>query len=139
MVLPPLVRRVVAALLAPWFAVVAADPAAVHRCDMHMAPVAAQAAAVAMPMGHDHAAMMRHADGHQADRHGTSNTPPASHHCTCPGGCCASAPVAVQVTPELTWVPVFVLRGAPVSPTISAPVSDAEHVLPFANGPPSRV
>jgi hypothetical protein len=124
-------RRSVAALFAPWLMVVMAEPAALHTCAMHaghmvrMADMAASADA-----GH-------HMDAPDADQ--APGTPEhSSHHCTCLGGCCAASPVATPSAPELSWVPVEHRRGDSPIADEQRPAISAEHVLPFANGPPAR-
>ena len=114
-------RRLVAALLALWFAVVATEGARVHACAMH-----GGSAAVA---GHDgHGA---HA-GHGAPAHGQQ-----PHQCTCPDTSCGTAIVALA-TPRLTAH--FGIAVADVEAVFS-PASGRRpipppHLTPFANGPP---
>ena len=121
--------RVLAAVFAPWFAIVMAEPAALHQCAMH----AGHAVHVAAPaMGHAHG-MQAHGDDTPAHAPGEDS---AARYCTCLGGCCAAAPVAVPVASELSRIPSQVRavpRPHPVEEVVSAA---AEHLLPFANGPP---
>jgi hypothetical protein len=109
-------RRLLAVLLAIWFPLYAAEPAALVACPMH---------------GASHTAAAEHhapAGSHDA---------PASHHCTCLGECCAST-VALSA-PEIiaSFVPATVVaERAVVQVATSHAPRVAEHALPFATAPP---
>jgi hypothetical protein len=136
--------RLFAALFAPWFAFVVAEPVPLHDCPVHSAhavsgvsALAPDAASHAMMMAHgemDHAAMQESAPAEH--HHGSEH---AGHHqCCCLGMSCASAIVALAPAPlPLAWVPVEVVRNVPRPAAIPLAPSGADHVLPFANGPPA--
>lgn len=120
--------RVFAAVLAPWCALVMAEPMALHECAMHSGRGVQASAAAHM---HGRTPVAEHAPAH-----GSSHDGPA-RHCTCLGGCCAAAILALPGVVELSVAPVSV-RAARVADTadrIALPV--AGHLLPFANGPPA--
>lgn len=118
------VARLFAAVLAPWFALVMAEPAALHQCAMHsrhgVTTMASQHAT------HAHAVPVRAPDPDQTAR-----------HCTCLGGCCAAAPVAVPGAVEFSFAPASVRSGRSAQPAEQFAPAAAEHLLPFANGPPA--
>jgi hypothetical protein len=138
-------RRLVAALIAPWFAVTAAVPAAAHQCAMHSGGARAahaEHAALSSHAGHAGHAMSGHqmtAEQHAAMPH---DTPAPSHPaaCTCDDGCCVVAAVAAPpANLELSFAPASVRREpAPVGGTIVVATA-TPYALPFANGPPARV
>jgi hypothetical protein len=134
--------RLFAALFAPWFAVVVAEPVPLHDCPMHsLHPAAAHpmASSSVTPAGGRGMSGMAHAGLEQSKsfkEHGLP-THPAHHQCCCMGASCATALAAIARVPHLAWIPVQ-LRSETV-PTFAASFanSSAEHVLPFANGPPA--
>ena len=152
----PRVRRFVAAVFAPWFAVVTVQPAVSHQCAMHSAhhvAAAAHASAPAthtMPDGRVMPATHRMPDGRLmasrqiSDAAPTAPVPaPSRGHdtgCTCDDGCCvAGAAAAPPSTVELAFAPAAVRRAAPLLGTTGVAPLATPHVLPFANGPPARV
>lgn len=137
----PLWSRALAALLAVWFAIVMAEPAALHSCPMHGGP------AVAAASGGHHAAPAPEAAAsiHAAARHGMAHhgapVPAdrgAGHQCTCLGRCAAgvgaAAPAARVVLAQAVETAAARDSGLPDHEYV--PVA-AAHVLPFANGPPT--
>ncbi|MFL5575508.1 MAG: hypothetical protein ACJ79S_06020 [Gemmatimonadaceae bacterium] len=140
----PLWSRAVAALVAIWFAIMMAEPAALHSCPMHggLAVTAAAAgghhhggsvpAALAAPS--EHAAQPQHGAPAPVD-HGAGG-----HQCTCLGQCAmgvgAAAPAAVVALAPV--VETHATRDAGLPDFEYVPVA-AAHVLPFANGPPTVV
>lgn len=125
------VTRVFAALLAPWCAVVMAEPMALHECAMHS--------------GHSgQAAAVSHMHGMSATAATAGNAVPArpghdgaAKYCTCLGGCCAATGASVPSTIELSFAPTVVREARAQAPVALVVPAAAEHVLPFANGPPA--
>jgi hypothetical protein len=125
--------RFFSALFAPWFALSVAEPVALHDCPIHSVhAVASHQMADHIMMadgGMDHAAPPAHRD---ASSHGSHR------QCCCPDSSCASAVVALTSSaPHHAWVPVEIQREVPRAEADSLVPSNAEHVLPFANGPPA--
>jgi hypothetical protein len=148
--------RVFAALFAPWFAVVMAEPASLHTCSEHSlhAVVAAgalidlqtQRAVQMEDAGHaahaEHARLAGHAEHARMHHdHGSADEsmPPAherTHHCTCIGGCCAVQPVSAPASSALSWLPAEVRTEQARPAAEGVRRTAAAHILPFANGPP---
>jgi hypothetical protein len=133
--------RVFAALFAPWFAFVVAEPVPMHDCPVHSAHAAAagptDVASDEMVMAHDgmeHAAMEHAVPAHQ---HGAPGH--AGHHqCCCLGMSCASVIVALVPAPlPLGWLPAEIARVSAWPHADPLGAATADHVLPFANGPPA--
>ncbi len=129
--------RLASVLLAPWLALIFAEPIIVRECTM--AAVASGQVADAGSMdgmpGMGGAAQT----SAPANEHGSPATPPArdlSGLC-CVSGCCASAPVALDAAREIAWLNVEVRHEVPVVATVESALDSADHVLPFANGPPA--
>jgi len=125
--------RLFAALFAPWFAISMAEPVPIHDCPVHPSRVHAMARMSApavdrAPAGAEHSAR---ADRHDAKGHGTA------HQCCCLGACCASAPATIAAPPQLLQCSALPRHEAAYSTTSSTAQTVAEHVLPFANGPPA--
>jgi hypothetical protein len=140
--------RVFAALFAPWFALVVAEPVPLHDCPVHSVhPVSASAVATAASMM-DHAAMDHDGDADmgpsaielavpESHHHGSGH---AGHHqCCCLGMSCASAFVVMTSPPVLAWIPAEVRRTVSWAPAAAFVPVGADYVLPFGNGPPSVV
>ena len=129
------VIRFLAVLFAGWFSVFQAEPAAFHACAMHSAghgAMAAPAAAHPMP-GHE---MMGHAPA-AAPAADDAPAPHTATQCTCPDGCAATGIVALPATTELaTLVAPAEVRDATRPANDGLCGRDADHLLPFANGPP---
>jgi hypothetical protein len=106
-------RRLVAALLATWFAVGATEFRALHRCPVHDG-IAAMAGGAT---GHMHVAP---GGGDQHDRD-------AHHSCNCPGPCCAAGPAMLGTSAEL-----------PAAHFVDAGESPAPAPIPFASGCSAR-
>ncbi len=136
----PLVRRLLATLLAPWLAVVLAMPEAVHTCAMHST-------------GHEHVAEApaptmagmagMHGMSHESAPASASSTSNPGHDtppCTCPEGCCTVASMAtLEVPVSLSWVRVLLDHREPNFPReIASLVTSSDVRLPFANGPPAQ-
>lgn len=143
----PALRRAAAWLLLALFAVVIGEPLRGHACPVHAALGALEASAGAgerhapAGVGHGAHAPMQHAAGHTAG-HMAGEAPAdgghgEQHRCDCLGTCSSVAPV--QVAPSLTLhlVEVGILEAAaPLVPLVPVATS-GDHVLPFANGPPT--
>jgi hypothetical protein len=115
-----LLDRALTALLLVWFAIVLAEPAALHACPMHDVPAQTSAA------GHSHS----HQGPAPQDQH---------RGCTCIGHCSAGTSVAGVPAPSV-WIavtPVSRFRAAFAPATSSAGTAPA-FLLPYANGPPAR-
>ncbi|MEP7345713.1 MAG: hypothetical protein ABI877_10615 [Gemmatimonadaceae bacterium] len=135
----PLWSRALAAVIAPWFALVMAEPAALHTCSVHSGAIpnvtaTAPATASHSMAAHNHGGMNASA---------AEQAPAAPHHggnqCSCLGGCCAPSPVRLDTPSVLSWLPVEVLQERPRAATDEIRASADEYLLPFANGPPTRV
>jgi hypothetical protein len=134
--------RLFAALFAPWFAVVVAEPVPMHDCPQHSLRAAAahtMAASHGTSAGERGTSSLQHSGMEQSNSgRGHDATGQAAHHqCCCIGTCCAAAPASVARAEPLAWVPAT-LR----SETLSGPAewfapTAAPHTLPFANGPPA--
>jgi hypothetical protein len=140
--------RLFAALFAPWFAVVVAEPVPMHDCPMHSVHPAVHSTA------HGAGNAMR-MDGMPAmDEHdvasttGTSNDAPgesaptsahhgAHHQCCCLDCCSAGAAAPVGRAPELSWAPVAIRMAIPRAAAAVVAPAAADYALPFANGPPA--
>jgi uncharacterized protein YcbX len=125
--------RLFAALFAPWFAVVVAEPVPIHNCPIHSVH------AVAAHSMADHTMMADGAMDHAAAPQHQGTPLHGSHkHCCCPDSSCASVAVAfTSSAPQLEWVPEEIQRDVPRSTAVSFVLTSAEHVLPFGNGPPA--
>jgi hypothetical protein len=134
--------RLFAALFAPWFAVVVAEPVPLHDCPMHSQhPAAAHAMASshATPVAALGAPAMPHSGMEQSNGGHEPGAPehPAHHQCCCIGTCCATALAPVARGAQLAWVPAELKsEAAPTAAKSFAPTA-APHALPFANGPPA--
>ena len=126
----PAVSRALAALFAVWFTAYAVEPAALHACDVHDAPHAANTSAAATHADDVHTS-------HSASRDDAQHSDETSC-CTCPGDCAASSPAALATTTALVAVVTTATTDSGLSRHEYVPVA-AQHVLPFANGPPTRV
>ncbi|MBX3132357.1 MAG: hypothetical protein KF689_03065 [Gemmatimonadaceae bacterium] len=139
-------RRTFAVLQALWLALLIAEPANLHACDMHAGGHAAHtgpafaAAAERADATHD-----EHAHhGHHAESLDEDSVPPtpddgAGSACQCLGECCAAAVAALAATPA---IPVAVPVDAP-APRRSAATRAVPRApdlqLPFANAPPAAL
>jgi hypothetical protein len=141
-------RRLVAALFLPWFAVVTAEPAAFHACAMHSVGAAhgnATDVSAGPHRGHAGPAADAHsmAMGHHQSEAAPGTSAPdhgGAVPCTCDSGCCVAAVATTPPTSaELLVVPGTVRREAPLLGSTGVSATATPHVLPFANGPPSRV
>jgi hypothetical protein len=122
--------RLFAAAFAPWLALVMAEPVALHECAMHSGH-GVQATTTAMAHQHGTGA---HADTVPAH---TPSRDAAANYCTCLGGCCAAAAVALPGAVELSFAPASVRAERCAEPCEQAVPAAGEHLLPFANGPPA--
>lgn len=118
-------RRVIGALIAPWFAFVMAGPVALHTCAVHGGM--GHGVGAAHDMG-AHAGMASHAP----------KAPQQQAQCNCIGGCCPAAPVRGETPPTLFVASVQRVAEPPLPPAATLVIATRAHVLPFANGPPSR-
>jgi hypothetical protein len=122
-------------LVAVWFAVFQSEPMVVHACAMHDGGPGHGATGVAAASVVD-----AHADHGSGSR--ASATPPGEDEspdrCTCPGGCTAASAVALPVAAESAITGAGMRDAGSHSrrpETIRTP--GADHVHPFANGPPT--
>src|SRR3712207_1825677 len=113
-------HRAFAALLAVWFAVVTAEPAALHQCPMHDQALAPAAVANATPADHGGYASHVHVTaGQTKPAHDGGQEPSGGHACTCMGQCSATVAVTVPDAEPLAWLAGIVdieprLGSAPV-------------------------
>lgn len=144
--------RITAALVAPWLAFVLAEPVPMHECAVHGihasgshgagsraagAHTAASHAGAGVAHGMDAGMQMPVAQGdHGAQPEGSPDSSGGHRHCSCLGGCCAAAPVTLVGAPELAFAPEQVRAETSVARSAEFAPASAEHVLPFANGPP---
>ena len=131
-------NRTFAAVFAPWFAVVMAEPAALHTCAMHSGHGVPTSAGVAVSGHAAHSLLMEHSTTEAGDD-APSVPHDAGKQCTCLGGCCAAAPVATPAATELSWAPAEIRQQRQELPECGVRATATDHALPFANGPPSRV
>jgi hypothetical protein len=156
--LPSRVRRILTTLWACWFVLLLNEPLQLHACPMHDGPsvVAARAGgetgaghnapkgepahdAAAHVHGSPDAAAMAPASGGAGDgdtRHGDHDGE-GTHSCSCLGHCASSSvSTAIAVPVPFAWL-AGIIDIAPAQPHAHEPAfALAEHVLPFANGPP---
>ena len=115
------------------FAVAVAGPPQWCACPMHGADPHADALAMQMAAaGHDMPASGSHAGGTNDSHH-------AGHQCTCPGGCCASGPVALRTGALLAAPAMHVEAASRIdSPRDAIALAPSVQVaLPYPNAPPS--
>lgn len=131
--------RIAGLLFAAWFAVFQTEPAAVHACAMHDGGSGHGAHGTTSVQGSDSHASHLRAESVGAAHEGSapSQDAPATT-CTCPGGCAAASAAAIPGSTEATIADAVIsdaatLRGQPETLRLV----NAEHVLPFANGPPT--
>ncbi len=123
------VKRVLAAFLLLWFAVVTVEPAALHACPVHSGAVPAAAESSDPHAGHgvSHAATAPGEGGHERQ----------DHQCLCIGDCAAAVAAALlTATPQLTAAVAYPEHSGiaePGVPRIRAPA----FLLPYPNGPPA--
>ena len=136
-------HRLVAGLLALWFAVVATEGARLHACAMHGGSDAAAAvASEAMSAGSAHAGHAAMHGGHAtATVTGDDGAPThggRTHQCTCPDTSCGSAIVALS-TPRLAAHFAIAIAdvSAVFSPEQGRGLVAVPYLTPFANGPPA--
>lgn len=139
-----MIRRAFASFLAVWFAVIAAEPAALHVCAMHGA-----ADAPASPAGHaGHAAPAVHEHGARAaHEHGAPQTQQQTGQqdeeeqpagaCTCLGTCSAVTVASLPEVPVNLAAPLAVRAAVPALPQHrAAPTLVPGLRLPFSTAPP---
>ena len=143
-------RRVLAAVMAPWLALLFAMPEAAHACAMHGGQGHAMVHEASASMAHDMAPGMSHdmsADlaeptAPTAPTAPSSPTPapsPNATHCTCPEGCCTVVVAFAAVPTSLSWVRELLAHRDPQYPRALPSVAlSADVQLPFANGPPAQ-
>ena len=127
-------RRVFALLQAVWLALLIAEPASLHACDMHASGHASHAALAPTTVDDDSA----HAHAHHEN--GPTETDDAEPSpCQCLGNCCAAATASLTAGPEIPAVAL--IAAAPASRDVEtnrcARAPDLQ--LPFANGPPATL
>jgi hypothetical protein len=132
--------RIASALLTPWMVLTAVAPAVGRACPMMQAAhhTGAPGAMPSAPMD----GMPGMAATAPAERNASAPATPmpsGAPCCCCTSGCCASAAVAITPAPEVAVAAIVARRDVqPVAPR-AAESADAEHVLPFANGPPAHL
>ena len=143
-------RRVLAAVMAPWLALLFAMPEAAHACAMHGGQGHAMVHEASASMAHDMAPGMSHdmsADlaaptAPTAPTAPSSPTPapsPNATYCTCPEGCCTVVVAFAAVPTSLSWVRELLAHRDPQYPRALPSVAlSADVQLPFANGPPAQ-
>jgi hypothetical protein len=131
--------RIAGLLFAAWFTVFQTEPAVVHACAMHGAASGHGAHGQLTAAG---ANLSNAADAHTSHEAGAAEpaTPDdeSGATCTCPGGCAAASTVAIPGATEAAIAEAAILNAATLRThheTFLA--ADADHVLPFANGPPT--
>ena len=135
-------HRLLAGLLALWFAIVATEGAMAHACPMHDGPM--PSAAMAPGTATAHAAHANHA-AHGA-AHGSAAAPDShergtsegAHRCNCPDASCGASVMALA-TPRLSThfgIAVADVRAILAPATAHHPVA-VPYLTPFANGPPA--
>lgn len=128
-------HRGLSALLAVWFALVVAEPAALHACPMHSAAEPSTSSADASQAAHGgHAGHAAPSADRQAGDHRPADD---AHVCTCLGDCSGTVVASV---PTATTAPVVPVRLTAV--TLGRPQHEfvaawADFVLPFATAPPA--
>jgi hypothetical protein len=124
----PIWSRALAALFALWFTVYTVEPVALHACDVHDAPRGAAAAT------------MQSADMHAGHSVATTDDGEPSGKtscCTCPGDCATTSLTVLPTTATVVSVVTTATTDSGLPDYEYVPVA-AAHVLPFANGPPTR-
>ena len=110
--------RVIASLLAVWFGLIAAEPAALHACQVHEA-------------AHHAASHSMHAAHHPERGH--------AHVCTCLGACCAGTVSALRTGATAIIVAHVIATAVSLPPTAPAQRRPAPaHARPPSVGPPVR-
>ena len=127
-------QRATAWLLAVLLTLVVAEPFRVHQCPVHLR----LASAVVTPpaAAEPHAAHGGHTMAPAAEEHDGGSHGGPVHLCDCLGSCGLAALATLRAHPAL-WVPeaVAAVDGLP-APDAAPTARAADHVLPFANGPP---
>jgi len=131
-------QRVFAMLLVAWFTALVAEPVTLHPCPMHdgvllMMSSQSQMAGHAMDMSamaHEHTTPQADHDqmpGHQQG---------GQHQCTCLGTCTAASSAGLP-SAHVTLASALVVHAHnPGLPDYRYVPVAAQHVLPFAHGPP---
>jgi hypothetical protein len=123
--------RLLAALVAAWFAVISGEPRWLHACPTHDGAPGAGAEHAAADA---HAAHGAHGAEHAAPEHAPAGQ---SHICTCLGECATAAPADVPVVAAVPLATVTAaLRATAIAGAAFRPVAP-DFFLPFANGPPA--
>jgi hypothetical protein len=126
------VGRAAATLLALLLLLAVGEPLALHACPMHDGVVPTASPASASTTG-DHAAHAAHAvaqTGQPADGHD------GDHQCSCLGHCAAAAGAVLPGAQAVRWQVLVSRRAEPPAPEHRVARASADHLLPFANGPP---
>ena len=126
--------RALALFVGAWFVAVSAAPDLTHACPMHGSHAAVAALGSSAHAGHTGAIPAASAAHHSAPS--SESTPQRGTQCTCLGQCCGAAPVAVvSASIALADIVTVATRDAGLPDYAYVPVA-AQHVLPFAHGPP---
>ena len=120
--------RLFGALAMLWSLVVLGGPTLVHPCPTH-----GGVSAAAVGVSHEMASMNHAGLSHDAPSHDA-----ATHQCQCPGGCCATATIALGSSIAVErFTTVVHVDAAPFVVTLRVAIERAAYALPFANGPPA--
>ena len=120
---------------------VVGEPLRLHACAAHDPALAVLAGMGGADAGH-HGAMAHQVGVHQASAATVADvattaddaTPP---RCACLGTCCTAAPLRAVGMPRVSFTEVLESDTRPVALAATPPRAHADHVLPFANGPPT--
>lgn len=135
-----LLHRTAAVLLAAWVTAFQAEPAALHVCAAHDGSAHVSGATHASVASLDADPTDGHAEhGDVAAPTGADQSAPDHEACTCPGGCTVAGTVDVPGTRASLVQETAVSAHDPFSTFAAIAAADPDHLLPFANGPPSLV
>jgi hypothetical protein len=125
-------ERSFAALFALWFAIAVVEPGPLRSCPMHSGLALGTASRTASAADTSEHARHESSSPHSPAHHG------GAHNCTCLGDCASGSPGAALPSAASVHLHAVIERVVVHVPTQSRFVPRAaEHVLPFANGPPS--
>jgi len=130
-------RRAFALLQAVWLALLIAEPAALHACEMHASGHASHAVShAAEPAAQEHVH-----DGSGAQETMATPVPSApasdfSEHCQCLGECCAAATATLASPPAIPAVALIAAVETRHAVTRDVATRAADLKLPHATAPP---
>lgn len=131
--------RLFGALAMLWSLVVLGGPTVVHPCPTHGSVSAASVSIDAHDLASmQHAGLLDAAASHSAASHDAPSHDSALHQCQCPGGCCASATIAIGTSMAVErYGTEAIIATAPFVVSLRVAIERAAYALPFANGPPA--